>query len=98
MVLTPELNLSQQTGLNVKIAYAGSELKDLILAELSSRFEVDNRAISLITLEQYLNEQSLLSLPDVILIEADRDEQWVNVVNQIRQNPLLLGVVVVVIS
>ncbi|MFD2162939.1 sugar transferase [Paradesertivirga mongoliensis] len=98
MVLTPELNLSQQTGLNVKIAYAGSELRELVLPELSAKFELDKRNLSLNTIEQYLNEQSLLSLPDVILIEADNKDQWIGVVRQIKQNPLLLGVIVVVIS
>jgi lipopolysaccharide/colanic/teichoic acid biosynthesis glycosyltransferase len=98
MILTPELNLSHQTSVNVKIAYAGSELKEIVVQELSSRFEIDNSLLTLNTLEQYLNEQSLLTLPDVILIEADNKEQWVNVIRQIKQNPLLLGIIVVVIS
>ncbi|MBC8053214.1 MAG: sugar transferase [Sphingobacteriaceae bacterium] len=98
MVLTHELNLSQQTGLNVKIAYAGSELKDIVIPNLSSKFEIDHRTLSLNTLEQYLNEQSLLSLPDVILIEADNKDQWVDVIRQVKQNPLLLGIIIVVIS
>ncbi|HEX8378008.1 MAG TPA: sugar transferase [Pedobacter sp.] len=98
MILTSELNLSQQTGLNVKIAYAGSELKDIVLPGLSSRFDVDSRSLSLNTIEKFLNEQSLLTLPDVIIIEADNKDQWIGVVRQIKQNPLLLGVIVVVIS
>lgn len=98
MILTSELNLSQQTGLNVKIAYAGSELKEIVLPVLSSIFQIDNSSLTLNTIEQYLNDQSLLSLPDIILIEADNKEQWVNVIKQIKQNPLLLGVIVVVIS
>jgi lipopolysaccharide/colanic/teichoic acid biosynthesis glycosyltransferase len=98
MILTPEFNLAHQTGLNVKIAYAGSELKEIVIPELSSKFEIDHSTLTLSSLEQYLNEQSLLSLPDVILIEADNKEQWVSVVQQIKQNPLLLGIIVVVIS
>ena len=98
MILTAELNLSHQTGLNVKIAYAGADLKDLVLAELSSKFDIDKDSLTLDTIEQYLNEQSLLSLPDIILIEADNKGQWINVIKQIKQNPLLLGIIVVVIS
>lgn len=98
MVLTTELNLTHQTGLNVKIAYAGAELRDVVLSVLSSKFDVDESFLTLNTLDKFLNDQSLLSLPDVILIEADRQGQWINVVRQIKQNPLLLGVVIVVIS
>lgn len=98
MVLTTELNLTHQTGLNVKIAYAGAELRDVVLSALSSKFDVDDSLLTLNTLDKFLNDQSLLSLPDVILIEADRSGQWINVVRQIKQNPLLLGVVIVVIS
>lgn len=98
MVLTTELNLNHQTGLNVKIAYAGSELKDVVLPVLSSKFDIDKSILTLNSIDQFLNDQSLLSLPDIILIEADNKEHWVNVVKQIKQNPLLLGVIVVVIS
>lgn len=98
MILTSELNLSQQTGLNVKIAYAGSELKDIVLKKLSPNFDIDDKVLSLSTIEQYLNDQSLLSLPDIILIEADNKNQWIEVIKQIKRNPLLLGVIIVVIS
>ncbi|MBC7914192.1 MAG: sugar transferase [Pyrinomonadaceae bacterium] len=98
MILTPELNLSQQTGLNVKIAYAGSELKEIVLSELSSHFDIDTSLLSLETIEQYLNDQSLLSLPDIILIEADNKDLWIKVITDIKNNPLLQGVIIVVIS
>ena len=98
MIFTPELNLSQQTGLNVKIAYAGSELKDVVLAELSSQFEIDHTSLTLESIEQYLNDQSLLSLPDIILLEADNKDVWIKEIKEIKQNPLLQGVIIVVIS
>lgn len=98
MILTSQINLSNQTGVHAKIAYAGSELKDYVLPEISSQFEVDAQEISLTNLEQYLDDQSLLTLPDIILIEADKKENWINIISRVKKNPLLQGVIIVVLS
>lgn len=98
MMLSPESSLTEHTGLNVKIAYAGSDLKSLVLTDLKSQFEVDPAPLTLDTIEQYLNEQSLLSLPDIILIEADNRDLWIRQIKAIKQNPLLQGIILVVIS
>ncbi len=98
MILTPDIHISPRTGVYAKIVYAGSELRDFVFAELSGRFDIDLSDLTIHTLEQYINEQSLLTLPDIIIIEADNKAYWIQMVRQIKQNPLLQGMIIVVIS
>lgn len=98
MILSSQINLSNQTGVHAKIAYAGAELRDEFLPELKAQFEVEAQDLDLQSLEQYLNNQSLLTLPDILLIEADKKENWLALISKIKQNPLLQGVIVVVVS
>ena len=98
MILTPQINLTPQTVVHAKIAYVGNELRDLLSEDLSTQFEIDHQELSLNNLEQYLNDQSLLTLPDILLIEADKKESWIAVIGNIKQNPLLQGMIIVVLS
>ncbi|WP_207421001.1 sugar transferase [Desertivirga brevis] len=99
MILSsPINNLSHQTGVHAKVAYAGSELKEMILPELLAQFEVEYDGLDLDNIEQYLNDQSLLTLPDIILLEADKKENWLALISRIRKNPLLQGIIIVVVS
>ncbi len=98
MILSSQINLSSQTGVHAKIAYAGAELRDEFLPELKAQFEVEAQDLDLQSLEQYLNNQSLLTLPDILLIEADKKENWLALISKIKQNPLLQGVIIVVVS
>ena len=98
MTLNSPFNISQHAAIRAKITYAGVELKNFILPQLSPLFEVEPNDVSLQTLEQYLNDQSLLTLPDILLIEADKEEQWISVIASIKRNPLIQGVIIVVIS
>ena len=87
MILSSQINLSNQTGVHAKIAYAGAELRDEFLPELKAQFEVEAQDLDLQSLEQYLNNQSLLTLPDILLIEADKKENWLALISKIKQNP-----------
>ena len=98
MILSSQINLSSQTGVHAKIAYAGAELRDEFVPELKAQFEVEAQDLDLQSLEQYLNNQSLLTLPDILLIEADKKENWLALISKIKQNPLLQGVIIVVVS
>lgn len=99
MILSsPINNLSHQTGVHAKIAYAGIELKELILPELASQFEVEAEGLTLENIEQFLNDQPLLTLPDILVLEADKKENWISLITRIRKNPLLQGMIIVVVS
>lgn len=98
MILAPEIHLSSRTGVHAKVVYAGSELRDLVIPELTGRFDIDPRELTIHSLEQYIDEQSLLTLPDIILIEADNKAIWIQLIRRIKQNPLLQGMIIIVIS
>jgi lipopolysaccharide/colanic/teichoic acid biosynthesis glycosyltransferase len=81
----------------VSIAYAGLELKDLIASDLSNHFKVEfNDSIK--SLEEYLGNQSILTIPDIILVEVDKDEQCFALVERLRQNFLMNGLIIVMLS
>jgi lipopolysaccharide/colanic/teichoic acid biosynthesis glycosyltransferase len=98
MMPTVQMSLSHQKGIHARVAYAGSELKHLVMPELSAAFEIDMESQDLPSIREYLNEQSLLSLPDILILEADKKEEWIKLVRSIKSNPLLQGMIIVVLS
>lgn len=98
MILTQDIHFSNRTGIQAKIVYAGTELRDIVFSELKERFVIDESSVGINELDHYLSDQSLLTLPDIILIEADSQEQWIQQVRKIKQNPLLQGLIIVVLS
>lgn len=82
---------------HVNIVYAGNVLNDVILSALPFSFNISHQS-SLQELVQYLNGQSLLTLPDIILIEADKTGECFNAVKTLKANPLLQGLIIVVIA
>src|ERR1700712_5106222 len=50
------------------------------------------------TLKEYLREQSLYSLPDVILLEVDEEHACFDLVDRLKQSPLFKGLVVILLS
>ena len=98
MIVTPNIQLSNRTGVYAKIVYAGIELKDQVFSVLGNQFDLDLKDLDIETVEQYLNDQSLLTLPDILLVEADKSGQWIELVSKIKENPLLHGMIVVVLS
>lgn len=90
-------NWNENSGTQISIAYAGLELKDLIANDLSGSFRVTfNNTCA--DLEQYLGDQSILSIPDIILVEVDKDEKCFELVTNIRKNFLLNGVIIVMLA
>jgi lipopolysaccharide/colanic/teichoic acid biosynthesis glycosyltransferase len=88
---------NENSNSQIRIAYAGSELKDLIANDLAKyfRFEYND---TIADLETYLGNQSILTTPDIILIEADINQQCFALVERLRQNFLLNGVIIVMLS
>lgn len=80
----------------IRIAYAGLELKDLIAKDLAN-FEIDFND-TLQDLENYMGDQSILTIPDIILVEVDMGEQCFELVNRLRQNFLMNGLIIVLLS
>ncbi|RZJ83674.1 MAG: sugar transferase [Chryseobacterium sp.] len=88
-----ESNSPHQISILVYAKSFGTELTN----KLSSTFNVHNES-SLDSLDTYLKEQSLFSLPDVIILEVDTDLTVFKYVNKLKENALLKGLVIVLLS
>jgi len=80
---------------NTRAVYFGGLLKDAIADQFHGNFKtlhfVDD-------FQGYIKEQTLLSLPDLILIEVDGNEECFNQVSFIRENPILKHLIIILIG
>ncbi|WP_262493678.1 sugar transferase [Mucilaginibacter xinganensis] len=88
---------NENAGSHTQIAYAGLALKDLVAAELNSYFQITYND-NLQKLEEYLGNQSILTLPEIILLEVDENGACFDFVKQIKSNPLFNGIIIVLMS
>ena len=82
---------------HTKIAYAGQSLKNSVGAELNNFFKVSYND-SLAELDEYLKDQSIFSLPEIIILEVDINGQCFNLVKKLRENAFFNGLIIVLIS
>ncbi|TZF85055.1 sugar transferase [Pedobacter sp. BS3] len=80
----------------IKVTYTGNLLPE-ISNRLSAEFHL-NHCADLDHLEQYLNEQSLLSLPDCIIIEVDASELAFSYTEKLKSNPLFQGIILILVA
>ncbi|MDB5008421.1 MAG: wcaJ 1 [Mucilaginibacter sp.] len=92
--LTNEWN--ENSGSNTRIAYAGSQIKDLIATELDSFPIIFNDSVT--QLEDYLGHQSILTIPEIILLEVDEQEECFSLIERLKKNFLFNGLIIVVLS
>lgn len=81
----------------LRVAYSGDVLTDHIYENLGDKFQIFSSATAA-QFNNYLAEQSLNSLPEVILIEADEQENCFKVIENIRNNALLKGLIIVLLA
>ena len=82
---------------HTRIAYAGLELKDLVNAEIGTYFHTTFNS-SIDRIEEYLGNQSILSIPDIILLEVDENGDCFALVERLKKNFLFNGLIIVLIS
>jgi len=88
---------NENSGSHVRIAYAGLALKELVFAGLNENFKVAyNDSIG--QLEEYLGNQSILTVPDIILMEVDTNGECFKMVEEIKKSFLLHGSIIVLLS
>lgn len=75
----------------------GTPSSTFILNELPIEFYVD-KLNSLEELKTYLDNQSILTLPDVILLEADNAGESFSFIEKLKKNPLWRELIIVVIA
>ena len=88
---------NENAGSHTRIAYCGSDLKDLVATELNKYFQIIYND-SIAQLEEYLGNQSILTIPEIILIEVDENGKSFALVERLKQNFLYNGVIIVLIS
>lgn len=98
MLFESTLNTFSRSGVNARIVYAGNELKDYLSKDLSANYELHPEELSIHNIENFLKNQSLLTLPDILILEADFKGEWINVVSKIKSSPLLGGMIIIVLS
>ncbi|MGV3706027.1 MAG: sugar transferase [Arcticibacter sp.] len=98
MLFESSLSTLSRSGVNARIVYVGNELKDYLFIDLSTYYDVYPGELTIHNIESFLNDQSLLTLPDILLIEADFKGEWIQKVGNIKKNPLLGGMIIVVLS
>jgi lipopolysaccharide/colanic/teichoic acid biosynthesis glycosyltransferase len=88
---------NENAGSHIRIAYSGLELKELVTTELNTYFQITFND-SLIQLEEYLGNQSILTIPEIILLEVDENGECFSLVERLKKNFLFNGLIIVLIS
>jgi lipopolysaccharide/colanic/teichoic acid biosynthesis glycosyltransferase len=88
---------NENAGSHTKIAYAGSDLKDLVSTELTPYFQISYND-SLTQLEEHLGNQSILTLPEIILMEVDQHGECFELIERLKGNFLFNGLIIVLLS
>lgn len=81
----------------LRVAYSGSTLTDSVYKNLGDKFQIFSSSTAA-QFDHYLADQSLNSLPEVILMEADEQENCFKLIENIRKNPLLKGLIIVLLA
>jgi len=82
---------------HLSIAYMGTDSTAWLLKELPSEFHI-NKHQNLEELQDFLDNQSILTLPDVILIETDSEGKCFKYIEKIKKNPLYRELIIVLIA
>jgi lipopolysaccharide/colanic/teichoic acid biosynthesis glycosyltransferase len=90
-------NWNSSTQLQNKVAYVSSNIEDSLINDLSEDFAVSH-LLSFNAFEDYLSEQSLLTLPDILLIEIDEEGYCFALIDKIKKNPMLHGLLIVLLA
>ena len=94
---TIKLESSETKSQHLKVAYMGTELSAPILNELPALFNI-NKHDSLEQLNQYLDNLTIFSFPDVILLETDPPGECFTFIEKLKKNPLWRDLIVVIIA
>lgn len=81
----------------IRLLYSGTSLLSDVLSVLQENFIVHTES-TIDRCENYLKEQSLFNLPDVIVIEVADREKCFQFISKIKKDPLLKGLVLILLS
>jgi lipopolysaccharide/colanic/teichoic acid biosynthesis glycosyltransferase len=90
--------LNVQTSLRIRIVSCVWSDEGKTAIEYFQELTDINRFESLSTLESFLSEQSLLSIPEVLVLELDEHERCFNLVKKLQSNIVLKGLLIVLLA
>lgn len=88
---------TQATALQINIAYAGTDFKELFIAEMPGLYNI-SPFNSVLELESYLAGQSVLELPDVLILELEDCDTCFKFIETIKKDTHLQGLLIVVLT
>jgi len=95
---TLETNYPMQNSQHsISLLFSSSIFESELLPQLNAAFTVHAES-NVNSLEAYLKEQSLFSLPDVILLEVDDELRCFDFVRMLKSNALLKGLVIILLA
>ena len=89
--------LPTSTGMKLKVAHAGNDFKELLFEEFEEAYDV-SFFNSFQQLSDVLHQQTVLELPDVLLLEIDTDESCFAFIEEIKRNPHLQGLLILLLT
>lgn len=95
--MTQPTNWNESSGLKVKLCYAGTELREMIFAELPEHYQIF-ASPGVRQLEEYLAEKSLVTMPDIILAEVDAAGETLLFVERLKKSSLFKQILIVLIT
>ncbi|HMI01348.1 MAG TPA: sugar transferase [Pedobacter sp.] len=90
-------NLSVTPHKSISLLYSAPWFAKELLPGLNASFEVHSES-NIEHLDNYLRDQSLFTLPDVILLEVDDAHECFDYVNKLKKNVLLKGLVIILLG
>lgn len=90
-------DVRRTNSLHLNAVFMGTTQSAYFINRLCSPFNIRG-FLSFQNLHDYLNNQTFLTLPDVVLLELDSEGSCFDLVSKIKANPLLRGLVIVLIA
>jgi lipopolysaccharide/colanic/teichoic acid biosynthesis glycosyltransferase len=90
-------NVALTTKHSISVCVCVESFSDSLIPPLNASFAVHSE-LNLDSLKNYIENQSLFNLPDVILIEAVNKQACLDFVSELKQNTLLKGLVIILLT
>ena len=92
-------SITESQHLQSRVVYTGFKISDLVSIKLRDDFEI-NEIEELEQLDEFLNRQTLLTTPEIVIIEVNNTNSQCafELVKKIKETPLTCGVIVIIIA
>lgn len=92
-----QLNLLPTTGMKLRLAHAGDDFKEMLTEELADSYNISFYS-SFEQLGNQLQQQTVLELPDVLILEIDEHERCFDFIEKIKKDTHLQGLLIFLLT